>query len=162
MGGVVVGAGEGFVTGLPVEATDALVMDTVFLVMSCMVAGKAEWFFGCGIAEGEMVEFLEERESIKAMEGVYKVSFLFIYDRVGGSDIFEMVMSLLIRYTHIPFYFRFSFTFPTRRSSDLETDLVNTFHHLDGFSFLEELYHLPLHYAASKEPFCLSCYHTGH
>ena len=24
-----------------------------------------------------------------------------------------MVMSLLIRYTHIPFYFRFSFTFPT-------------------------------------------------
>ena len=29
------------------------------------------------------------------------------------------VMSLLIRYAHIPFYFRFSFTFPTRRSSDL-------------------------------------------
>ena len=29
------------------------------------------------------------------------------------------LMSLLIRYTHIPFYFHFSFTFPTRRSSDL-------------------------------------------
>ena len=28
-------------------------------------------------------------------------------------------MSLLIRYAHIPFYFRFSFAFPTRRSSDL-------------------------------------------
>ena len=31
-----------------------------------------------------------------------------------------VVMSLLIRYAHIPFYFRFSFTFPTRRSSDLD------------------------------------------
>lgn len=43
-----------------------------------------------------------------------------------------------------------------------ETDLVNTFHHLDGFSFLQELYHLPLHYATSRESFCLSCYHVGH
>ena len=83
------------ITGLPAEATDALVMDTVFLVMSCMVAGKAEWFFGCGVAEGEMVEFLEERESIKAMEGVYKVSFLFVYDRVSGSDTFETAICLV-------------------------------------------------------------------
>ena len=66
IGGVVVRAGKGFVTRLPVEAADALVMDTVFLVMSCMVAGGAEWFFRCGVAEGEMVEFLEERESIRA------------------------------------------------------------------------------------------------
>ena len=42
MGSVVVGAGESFVTRLPVEAADTLVMDTVFLVMSCMVAGEAE------------------------------------------------------------------------------------------------------------------------
>ena len=83
------------ITGLPAEATDALVMDTVFLVMSCMVAGKAEWFFGCSIAEGEMIEFLEEGESIKAMEGVYKVGFLFIYDRVGGSDILEAAVRLV-------------------------------------------------------------------
>ena len=39
MGSVVAGAGESFVTGLPAEAADALVMDTVFLVMSCMVTG---------------------------------------------------------------------------------------------------------------------------
>ena len=69
-GGVVVRAGEGLVTRLPAEAADTLIMNTVFLVMSCMVAGEAEWFFRCGVAEGEMVEFLEERESIKAMEGV--------------------------------------------------------------------------------------------
>ena len=43
-----------------------------------------------------------------------------------------------------------------------ETDLVNTVHRLEGFSFLQELYHLPLRYATSAEPFCLSCYHTGH
>ena len=95
MGGVVAGAGESFVTRLPAEATDALVMDTVFLVMSCMVAGKAEWFFRCGIVEREMVEFLEERESIEAMEGVYKVGFLFVYDGVCGSDVFEMAVCLV-------------------------------------------------------------------
>ena len=49
-GSVVVGAGESYVTGLPVEAADTLVVETVFLVMSCMVAGEAEWFFRCGIA----------------------------------------------------------------------------------------------------------------
>ena len=95
MGGVVVGASESFVTGLPPEAADALVMDTVFLVVSCMVAGEAEWFFRCGIAKGEMVEFLEERESIKMMEGVYKVGFLFIYDGVCGSDVFETAVCLV-------------------------------------------------------------------
>ena len=95
MGGVVAGAGESFVTGLPAEAADALVMDTIFLVMSCVVAGEAEWFFRCGIAEGEMVEFLEERESIKMMEGVYKVGFLFVYDSVCGSDVFETVICLV-------------------------------------------------------------------
>ena len=84
-----------FVTRLPAEAADALVMDTVFLVMSCMVAGEAELFFRCGVAEREMVEFMEEGESIKAMEGVYKVGFLFVYDGVCGSDVFEMVVCLV-------------------------------------------------------------------
>ena len=87
-GGVVVRACECLVTGLPAEAADAL-------VMSCMVAGKTEWFFRCGVAEGEMVEFLEERESIKVMEGVYEVGFLFVYDGVCGSDVFEMVVCLV-------------------------------------------------------------------
>ena len=85
-GSVVTRTCEGLVTRLPAEAADALVVDTVFLVMSCMVAGEAEWFFRCNVAEGEMVEFLEERESIKAMEGVYKVGFLFVYDGVCGSE----------------------------------------------------------------------------
>ena len=44
-----------FVTRLPVEAADTLVVDTVFLVMSSVVAGETEWFFRCGVAEGEMV-----------------------------------------------------------------------------------------------------------
>ena len=39
-----------------------------------------------------MVEFLEERESIKVMEGVYKVCFLFIDDGVSGSDVFKMAI----------------------------------------------------------------------
>ena len=95
MGSVVVGAGKSFVTGLPAEAADTLVMDTVFLVMSCMVSGEAEWFFRCGVVEGEMIEFLEERESIKVMEGVYEVGFLFIYDGVCGSDVFEMAVCLV-------------------------------------------------------------------
>ena len=94
-GGVVARAGEGFVTRLPAETADTLVMDTVFLVVSCMVAGEAEWFFRCGIVEGEMVQFLEEREYIKAMEGVYKVGFLFVYDGVSGSDVLEMVVCLV-------------------------------------------------------------------
>ena len=42
-----------------------------------------------------MVEFLEERESIKAMEGVYKVGFLFINDGVCGSDVFETTVCLV-------------------------------------------------------------------
>ena len=92
---VVAGACKSFVTRLPAEAADALIVDTVFLIMSCMVAGEAEWFFRCGVVEGEMVEFLEERESIKVMEGVYKVSFLFVYDGVCGSDVFEMAVCLV-------------------------------------------------------------------
>ena len=82
-------------TGLPAEAADALVVDAVFLVVSCVVTGEAEWFFRCGVAKGEMVEFLEEGESIKTMEGVYKVGFLFVYDRVGGSDVFEAAICLV-------------------------------------------------------------------
>ena len=95
MGSVVARACEGLVTRLPVEAADTLVVDTVFLVMSCMVTGETEWFFRCGIVEGEMVEFLEEGESIETMEGVYEIGFLFVYDRVGGSDIFEMAICLV-------------------------------------------------------------------
>ena len=82
-------------TRLPAEAADTLIVDTVFLVVSCMVTGETKWFFRCGVAEGEMIEFLEEGESIKAMEGVYEVSFLFIYDRVGGSDVFEAAICLV-------------------------------------------------------------------
>ena len=82
-------------TGLPAEAADALVVDTVFLVMSCMVTGETEWFFRCGIVEGEMIECLEEGESIEVMEGVYEIGFLFIYDRVSGSDIFETAICLV-------------------------------------------------------------------
>ena len=86
---------ERFVTGLPSEAADALVVDAVFLVMSSVVAGQAEWFFRGSVAEGEMVEFLDERESIEVMEGVYKVGFLFIDDRVGGSDVFKATVCLI-------------------------------------------------------------------
>ena len=82
-------------TGLPAEAADTLVVDTVFLVVSCMVTGQTEWFFRCGVAEGEMVEFLEEGESIETMEGVYEISFLFIYDGVCGSDVFKMAVCLV-------------------------------------------------------------------
>ena len=42
-----------------------------------------------------MVEFLEEGESIKAMESVYEVGFLFIYDGISGSDVFEMTVCLV-------------------------------------------------------------------
>ena len=82
-------------TGLPAKAADALVVDAVFLVVSCVVTGKAEWFFGCGVAEGEMVEFLEEGKSIETMEGVYKVGFLFVDDGVGGSDVFKTTVCLV-------------------------------------------------------------------
>ena len=44
---------------------------------------------------GEVVEFLEERESIKVMEGVYEVGFWFVYDGVCGSDVFEMAVCLV-------------------------------------------------------------------
>ena len=94
-GSVVVRACEGFVTGLPVKAADALVVDAVFLVVSCVVTGETEWFFRHGVTEGEMIEFLEEGESIKTMEGVYKVGFLFVYDRVGSSDVFEAAICLV-------------------------------------------------------------------
>ena len=94
-GGVVARACECFVTGLPAEAADALVVDAIFLVVTSVVAGQAEWFFGGSVAEGEMVEFLDERESVEAMEGVYKVSFLFIDDGVGGSDVFEATICLV-------------------------------------------------------------------
>ena len=47
-------------TGLPAEATDALVVDTIFLVVSCVVTGEAERFFRSSIAEGEMVKLLDE------------------------------------------------------------------------------------------------------
>ena len=92
MGSVVARACKSFVTRLPAEAADTLVMDTVLLVMS---TGKAEWFFRCGVAKGKMVEFLEEGESIKTMECVYKIGLLFVYDRVGGSDVFEMAICLV-------------------------------------------------------------------
>ena len=82
-------------TRLPAEAADALVVDAIFLVVSCVVAGETEWFFRRGVAEGEMIEFLEEGESIETMEGVYEVSFLFVYDGVGGSDIFEATICLV-------------------------------------------------------------------
>ena len=81
--------------GLPAEAADALVMDAIFLVVSCVVTGEAEWFFRCSVAEGEMIEFLKEGESIKTVEGVYEVGFLFVYDGVGSSDVFEAVICLV-------------------------------------------------------------------
>ena len=59
-GGVVARTCECFVTGLPAEAADTLVVDAIFLVVTSVVAGQAEWFFGGGIAEGEVVEFLDE------------------------------------------------------------------------------------------------------
>ena len=92
---VVARACEGFVTRLPAKAADALVVDAVFLVVSCVVTGEAEGFFRCGVAEGEMIEFLEEGESIETMEGVYKVGFLFVNDGVGGSDIFKAAICLV-------------------------------------------------------------------
>ena len=82
-------------TGLPAEAADALVMDAIFLVVSSMVAGQAERFFGGSIAEGEMVEFLDEGKSIEAMEGVYKVGFLFVDNGIGGSDVFKTTVCLV-------------------------------------------------------------------
>ena len=54
-GSVIARACKSFVTRLPAEAADALVMDAVFLVMSSVVAGETEWLFRCGVAEGEMV-----------------------------------------------------------------------------------------------------------
>ena len=48
------------ITGLPAKAADALVVDAVLLVVSCVVAGEAEWFFRRGVAEGEVIEFLDE------------------------------------------------------------------------------------------------------
>ena len=94
-GSVVARACKGFVTRLPAEAADALVMDAIFLVVSCMVTGEAEWFFRCGVAEREMIEFLEEGKSIEAMEGIYEVGLLFVYDGVCSSDVFEAAICLV-------------------------------------------------------------------
>ena len=94
-GGVVTRTCECFVTGLPAEAADALVVDAIFLVVTSVVAGQAEWFFGGSVAKGEVVEFLDERESIKVVEGVYKVGFLFIDNRVGVSDVFKATVCLV-------------------------------------------------------------------
>ena len=82
-------------TRLPSKAADALVMDAIFLVVSCVVTGEAEWFFRCSVAEGEMIKFLEEGESIETVEGVYEVGFLFVDDGVGGSDIFKAAICLV-------------------------------------------------------------------
>ena len=82
-------------TRLPAKAADALVVDAVLLVVSCVVTGETEWFFRRGVAEWEMIEFLEEGESIETMEGVYKVGFLFIDDGVGGSDVFKATVCLV-------------------------------------------------------------------
>ena len=43
----------------------------------------------------KVVEFLEERKSIKGMEGVYKVGLLFVNDGVSGSEVFETVVFLI-------------------------------------------------------------------
>ena len=42
-----------------------------------------------------MVEFLDEGESIETMEGVYEIGFLFIYNGVGSSDVFEAAICLV-------------------------------------------------------------------
>ena len=42
-----------------------------------------------------MVEFLEKGESIKVMEGVYKVGLLLIDNGISGSDVFEVVVCLV-------------------------------------------------------------------
>ena len=42
-----------------------------------------------------MVEFLDERESVEAMEGIYEVGFLFIDDGVGGSDVLKAAICLV-------------------------------------------------------------------
>ena len=42
-----------------------------------------------------MVEFLEEGESIKTMDGVYEICFLFVDDGVGGSDVFKATVCLV-------------------------------------------------------------------
>ena len=42
-----------------------------------------------------MIKFLEEGESIETMEGVYEVGFLFKYDRIGSSDVFETTICLV-------------------------------------------------------------------
>ena len=82
-------------TRLPAEAADALVVDAILLVVSCVVTGEAEWFFRSGVAEGEMIEFLDEGESIETMEGVYEVGFLFVNDGVGSSNVFETAICLV-------------------------------------------------------------------
>ena len=42
-----------------------------------------------------MIEFLEKRESIETMEGVCKVGFLFVYNGVGGPDVFKAAICLV-------------------------------------------------------------------
>ena len=79
---IVVRASEGIVTGLPVKAGDALVVDAVLLVVPFMIAGETECLFRSGVVNREMVKFLKESESFKVVEGVNKVSFLFIDDMI--------------------------------------------------------------------------------
>lgn len=43
-----------------------------------------------------------------------------------------------------------------------EVDLINAFHSLGGFQFLQELHHLPTHYYHPLDTICLTCYHKGH
>ena len=94
-GSVIARTHKCFVTRLPVEAADTLVVDAVFLVVSSVVAGETEWLFRCDVAKGEMVKFLEEGESLEMMDGVYEVGLLLIYDGVGSSDVFEAAVCLV-------------------------------------------------------------------
>ena len=52
---IVTRAGEGSVAWLPAKAGEALVVDTVLLVMPFVVTGKTECFFRFKIVNEEMV-----------------------------------------------------------------------------------------------------------
>ena len=38
---------------------------------------------------------MEEGESVETVDGVYEVGFLFVYDGVGSSDVFETTICLV-------------------------------------------------------------------
>ena len=42
-------------TGLPAKAREALIVNTVLLIMSLVVAGEAECFLRVGVASGEVM-----------------------------------------------------------------------------------------------------------